>query len=61
MRNVNSPHSQPSFHSSHLTAPIHSSHYKTPVRSYNAINGVPSCANPWLLRQTLRGAWNFSG
>ena len=29
--------------------------------SYNAINGVPSCANHWLLNETLRGAWNFSG
>ena len=29
--------------------------------SYNAINGVPSCANKWLLQTTLREAWNFSG
>ena len=29
--------------------------------SYNAINGVPSCANDWLLGDMLRGEWNFSG
>ena len=25
--------------------------------SYNAVNGVPSCANPWLLNQVARGEW----
>ena len=25
--------------------------------SYNAINGVPSCANKWLLEETLRDKW----
>lgn len=29
--------------------------------SYNAINGVPSCANKWLLQDTLRDAWGFTG
>ena len=29
--------------------------------SYNAINGVPSCANAWLLGDVLRKSWNFSG
>jgi beta-D-xylosidase 4 len=29
--------------------------------SYNAINGVPSCANDWLLNDTLRTAWGFEG
>ena len=29
--------------------------------SYNALNGVPSCANQFLLRDVLRGAWNFTG
>ena len=29
--------------------------------SYNAINGVPSCANRELLRELLRGEWNFTG
>ena len=29
--------------------------------SYNAINGVPSCANDWLLKTVARDAWNFDG
>eukprot|EP00521_Asterionellopsis_glacialis_P006973 CAMPEP_0195289138 /NCGR_PEP_ID=MMETSP0707-20130614/5540_1 /TAXON_ID=33640 /ORGANISM="Asterionellopsis glacialis, Strain CCMP134" /LENGTH=955 /DNA_ID=CAMNT_0040349109 /DNA_START=132 /DNA_END=2999 /DNA_ORIENTATION=+ len=29
--------------------------------SYNAINGVPSCANHDMLHDTLRGEWNFRG
>ncbi|HEY0780747.1 MAG TPA: glycoside hydrolase family 3 C-terminal domain-containing protein [Gemmatirosa sp.] len=29
--------------------------------AYNAINGQPACANNFLLRQTLRGAWGFAG
>lgn len=29
--------------------------------SYNAVNGVPSCANDYLLQTVLRGAWAFDG
>ncbi len=29
--------------------------------SYNAINGVPACANPWLLDTVARGQWGFDG
>jgi beta-glucosidase-like glycosyl hydrolase len=29
--------------------------------SYNAVNGVPSCASKFLLQTVLRDAWNFSG
>ncbi|GAB4828638.1 hypothetical protein Ancab_018303 [Ancistrocladus abbreviatus] len=29
--------------------------------SYNKINGVPSCANPVLLNETVRNAWNLHG
>jgi len=29
--------------------------------SYNAVNGVPSCANRFLLQDVLRDSWNFSG
>jgi len=29
--------------------------------SYNAINGVPLCANDWLLQTVARDAWNFDG
>ncbi len=31
------------------------------MSSYNAINGVPSTANPWLLTKVLRTDWGFGG
>ncbi|OTA99467.1 glycoside hydrolase family 3 protein [Hypoxylon sp. CI-4A] len=27
--------------------------------SYNAVNGVPTCADPWLLQDVLRGSYGF--
>jgi beta-D-xylosidase 4 len=29
--------------------------------SYNAVNGKPSCANDWLLKDVARGEWGFDG
>jgi beta-glucosidase len=29
--------------------------------AYNSVNGQPACANDFLLRDTLRGAWGFQG
>ena len=29
--------------------------------SYNAINGVPTCADPWLLQEVARDTWGFDG
>lgn len=29
--------------------------------SYNAVNGVPSCANDWLLKKVARDEWGFDG
>ena len=31
------------------------------MSSYNAINGVPATANPWLLTKVLREDWGFKG
>jgi len=31
------------------------------MTSFNDLNGVPSTANPWLLRQVLRTEWGFDG
>ena len=28
--------------------------------TYNAVNGVPTCADPWLLGTVLRGHWNWT-
>ncbi|KAK4441828.1 putative beta-D-xylosidase 2 [Sesamum alatum] len=29
--------------------------------SYNQVNGIPTCADPKLLRRTVRGAWRLNG
>ena len=29
--------------------------------SYNALNGIPTCANDWLLKTVARGQWQFDG
>ncbi|KAG6426826.1 hypothetical protein SASPL_111060 [Salvia splendens] len=29
--------------------------------SYNQVNGIPACADPKLLRKTIRGAWGLNG
>ncbi|CAK9145207.1 unnamed protein product [Ilex paraguariensis] len=29
--------------------------------SYNQVNGIPACADPKLLRNTIRGAWRLNG
>lgn len=29
--------------------------------SYNKINGIPSCADSRLLKQTIRGEWDLHG
>jgi xylan 1,4-beta-xylosidase len=47
---------------------VHFPHYNDTLHvlalvqcSYNAVNGVPSCANDWLLRTVLRQGWGFDG
>ena len=36
-------------------------HAQSIMSSYNAINGVPSTCNPWLLTKVLREDWGFDG
>lgn len=36
-------------------------HVSSLMCSYNAVNGIPTCANPWLLNTIARGAWGFDG
>ncbi|KAF9622896.1 hypothetical protein IFM89_035129 [Coptis chinensis] len=31
------------------------------ICSYNRVNGVPACANPKLLNETIRGLWDLHG
>jgi beta-glucosidase len=42
-------------------AAIVQGHAGSVMCAYNAINGQPACANPFLLEHTLRGAWGFQG
>ena len=29
--------------------------------SYNKVNGIPTCADPKLLKETIRGDWDLHG
>ena len=42
-------------------AAVHEGHVGSVMASYNALDGVPACANPFLLTQLLRGQWGFGG
>jgi beta-glucosidase len=42
-------------------AAVREAHVETVMASYNELDGVPSHANRWLLRDLLRGEWNFPG
>jgi beta-glucosidase len=36
-------------------------HVASVMCAYNAVDGLPACASPFLLQQTLRDAWGFKG
>ena len=40
---------------------IKEGHAQSIMASYNAINGIPSSCNPWLLTNVLRDDWGFDG
>ena len=42
-------------------ATIVEGHAASSMCAYNSINGEPACANNFLLRDRLRGAWRFNG
>lgn len=42
-------------------AAVREGHVGSIMGSYNALNGVPNCANPFLLKQVLRDQWGFQG
>ncbi len=42
-------------------AAVREANVETVMASYNELDGVPSHANRWLLRDVLRGEWSFPG
>ena len=42
-------------------AAVREGHVGSVMGSYNALDGVPNCANPFLLKQVLRQEWGFQG
>jgi beta-glucosidase len=42
-------------------AAVQQAHAATVMCSYNMVNGIYACANPYLLQTTLRDAWGFDG
>jgi beta-glucosidase len=45
----------------HFRAAIVEGRAQSIMCSYNRVNGVPACANPWLLDTVLRKEWGFDG
>jgi beta-glucosidase len=45
----------------HFRAAVVEGHAQSIMCSYNRVNGVPSCGNPWLLDTVLRKEWGFDG
>lgn len=42
-------------------AAVKEGHVRSVMGAYNSLNGVPACASPFLLQQTLRERWGFTG
>jgi len=42
-------------------AAIKEGHARSVMGAYNSLNGVPACASPFLLQETLRDRWGFTG
>lgn len=60
--NVNpSPHDLRDTYLPAFRAAIVTAHADSIMCAYNAIDGVPACANEMLLRKVLRGEWHFNG
>ncbi len=56
-----SPHDLEDTYLPAFRATIVDGHADSIMCAYNAVDGVPACANKMLLQQTLRGDWNFHG
>jgi beta-glucosidase len=55
------PHDLEDTYTPAFRATITESHADSAMCAYNAIDGVPACANTMLLEQHLRKDWNFQG
>lgn len=42
-------------------AAVKEGHVRSVMGAYNSVDGIPACASPFLLQQTLRAQWGFSG
>jgi beta-glucosidase len=56
-----SPHDLEDTYLPAFRATITEAHAGSTMCAYNSLDGEPACANTMLLRDTLRGAWKFSG
>jgi beta-glucosidase len=56
-----SPHDLEDTYLPAFRAAIVNGHADSIMCAYNAVDGVPACANQMLLKKTLRGDWNFDG
>jgi beta-glucosidase len=56
-----SPHDLQDTYLPAFRATITEAHAQSIMCAYNAIDGDPACANPYLLRHVLRGDWKFDG
>jgi beta-glucosidase len=56
-----SPHDLEDTYDAAFRAAITEGHAQSVMCAYNAIDGVPACANTMLLRDHLRDAWHFDG
>ena len=60
--NVNvSPHDLEDTYLPAFRAAVVEGHAQSVMCAYNAVDGVPDCANTMLLQQHLRGVWHFDG
>ncbi len=56
-----SPHDLADTYLPAFRATITEAHAQSIMCAYNAIDGDPACANPYLLKDILRGEWKFNG
>ncbi len=56
-----SPHDLEDTYTPAFRAAVTEAHAQSVMCAYNAIDGIPACANTMLLRDHLRDAWHFDG